>query len=490
MNEHSTVTAAVVAAARRMPGRLALTDTAESFTYAQLDACSAALARRLRQAGVAPGDFVGLHARRRAIAIVAMLAINRAGAACVHLDPMWPPRRARFMADDAGLRLVVADDENLDIGRPVLGLRDAAEPSAGTSCPPVPAGPEDVMYVMYTSGSTGEPKGVVVPQRAVLNLLRWQIPAFEITAADRSAEVSSFAFDASVLEIWPYLCVGASVHLVPDSVRPFPHAVHRWVAEHAITTAWLTSPLAERLMRLERPASSRLRLLVTGGERLNGRPGRSFGARVVNVYGPTEATVITMAGDVEPVGAAGGLPTIGTPIDGARVYLRDDDGNPVAGHWGGELWIGGAGVAHGYFNRPDLTRARFVPEPRGAPGQLAYRSGDKVRRRADGRYEFIGRVDGQVKLSGLRIEIGEIEARLAAHPDVERAAVVVAADDADPYLIAYVQSSATTIDADALRGHLADWLPYYMVPRRFKQVPVFDLTPNGKIDRARLADAR
>ena len=488
VNEHGTVTAAVVAATRRMPGHLALADAAESFTYAELDARSAALARRLGHAGVAPGDLVGLHARRRALAVVAMLGINRAGAACVYLDPMLPLRRTRFMADNADLRVVVAD-ENLAIGRPVLGLRDAAAPSADTSCPPMLVGPEDVMYVMYTSGSTGEPKGVVVPQRAVLNLLRWQIPAFEITAADRSAEVSSFTFDASVLEMWPYLCVGASVHLVPDSVRPFPHAVHRWAAEHEITTAWLTSPLAEQFMTLARPAHSRLRLLVTGGERLNNRPAASFGARVVNVYGPTETTVITMAGDVEPPGAADGLPTIGTPIDGVRVYMRDDDGNPVADHKGGELWIAGAGVSHGYLNRPDLTRARFVPDPGGAPGQLAYRSGDRVCRRTDGRYEFIGRVDGQLKLRGLRIEAGEIEARLAAHPDVERAAVVVAADAADPHLIAYVQPSTARIDPGALRSHLADWLPYYMVPRRFEQVAVFDLTPNGKIDRARLADA-
>jgi amino acid adenylation domain-containing protein len=489
MNEHGTITAAVLAAARKMPGHLALTDAAQAFTYADLDARSAALARRLGQAGVAPGDLVGLHARRCALAVVAMLGINRAGAACVHLDPMLPPRRSRFMADNAGLRVVVADGDNLDIAETVLGLRDATAPSADTSCPPVPEAPEDVMYVMYTSGSTGEPKGVAVPQRAVLNLLRWQIPALEITAADRAAEVSSFTFDASVLEMWPYLCVGASVHLVPDSVRPFPHAVHRWIAEHEITTAWLTSPLAERFMRLARPSGSRLRLLVTGGERLNTRPGASFGARVVNVYGPTETTVITMAGDVEPAGTADGLPTIGTPIDGVQVYLRGDDGNPPADHEGGELWIAGAGVSHGYLNRPDLTRARFVPDPGGTPGQLAYRSGDRVRRRADGRYEFIGRADSQLKLRGLRIEAGEIEARLVAHPDVERAAVVVAADAADPHLIAYVQASAATMDPGALRSHLAEWLPYYMVPRRFEQVAAFDLTPNGKIDRARLADA-
>jgi len=490
MNGHLSVAAAVLAAARRMPGRLALTDAREALTYADLDARSAALAGRLVAAGAAPGDFVGLHVRRSALAVVAMLGINRAGAACVHLEATLPPRRIRFMADNANLHVIVTDDVNLDVARPTLGLRETTVPSPGTSCPAVPIGPEDVMYVMYTSGSTGEPKGVVIPQRAVLNLLRWQVPAFEITAADRSAEVSSFAFDASVLEIWPYLCVGASVHLVPDSIRPFPHAIHRWLGQHAITTAWLTSPLAEELMKLGQPAGSTLRLLVTGGDRLNNRPAATFPARVVNVYGPTETTVITTAGDVEPAGAADGPPSIGTPITGARVYLRDDDGSPVPDQESGELWIAGPGVSHGYLNRPDLTRARFEPDPGGTPGQLTYRSGDRVRRRADGRFEFIGRVDSQVKLRGLRIEIGEIEARLVAHPEVERAAIVVAADAADPHLVAYVQPSAAVFDPDALRGDLAAWLPYYMVPRRFEQVTAFGLTPNGKIDRTRLSDAR
>jgi non-ribosomal peptide synthetase component F len=266
----------------------------------------------------------------------------------------------------------------------------------------------------------------------------------------------------------------------------FPHALRRWFTEKRITTAWLTSPLAEELLELGLPSDTALRLLVTGGDRLHTRPTSDFPARVVNVYGPTETTVITTAGDVEVRDVGDSLPTIGAPIANVRLYVVDEDGRQVPDGEPGELWIAGPGVSRGYLNRPDLSAERFPTDPFEPGSGRIYRSGDIVRKRPDGRYEFVGRADGQVKLRGLRIEIGEIEARLLERPDVARASVVLIGERDEPELVAYVQPADDSVCERELLNHLARWLPYYMVPERIEQVDALDITANGKIDRRNL----
>ena len=480
------VPTAVIAAARSYGRRLALAGPDGEFTYGEMDRRSGALASRLAEEGVRHGDLVGLLTPRSARAIVAMMGILRAGGAYVHLDPTLPAERLAFIVEDAGLRAIVADLISADlVSYPIIDIVEATD---GDEIGWEDSGldSEGLMYVMYTSGSTGEPKGVAVQHTAVANLVQWELQDFAIIADDRASEVSNFTFDASILEIWPYLCAGASVHIAPEAVRMFPHALRRWFTENRITTAWLTSPLAEGLMELGLPSDTALRLLVTGGDRLHTRPTSDFPARVVNVYGPTEATVITTAGDVEGRNVSDTLPTIGAPIANVRLYVVDEHGCRVPDGEPGELWIAGPGVSRGYLNRPGLTAERFPTDPFAPRSGRIYRSGDIVSKRADGRYEFIGRADGQVKLRGLRIEIGEIEARLLEHPGVARASVVLAGERDERELVAYVQSASEPVDDEELRNHLARWLPYYMVPERIEQVDVLDVTANGKIDRRNL----
>lgn len=480
----------VLATANRHADRLAVSGPDGEFTYRELNRGSAGLARVLSDAGVQHGDLVGLLTSRSARAVVAMMGILRAGGAYVHLDPGLPPDRIDFIVRDAGLQTIVADElcHGLISESSTIDMTEATTPGK-TTWIDEPLDVEQLMYVMYTSGSTGEPKGVAVPHSSVANLVQWQLRDFAITDDDRASEVSNFTFDASILEMWPYLCAGASVHIIPESIRMFPHAWRKWVSEQRITAAWLTSPLAEELMNLGMPSDSKLRLLVTGGDRLHTRPPHGFPARVVNVYGPTEATVITTAGDVEPHSAASGLPTIGAPIDNVRLYVVDERGKALPPGEQGELWIAGAGVSYGYINRPELTAERFIPDPYGIRGQRCYRSGDIVEALADGRYGFIGRADGQIKLRGLRIEIGEIETRLLEHPGVARATVSITGQRHDRALIAYVQPVDKGAEIDTLRDYLGRWLPYYMIPERIEQVQKLDVTPNGKIDRHSLEAA-
>lgn len=482
------VPTAVIAAANRYADRLALSGADGDFTYRDLNRGSAGLARLLTDDGVRHGDLVGLLAPRSARAIIAMTGILRAGGAYVHLDPGLPPDRIDFIIRDAGLRTVVADPSSSDLIS--CSSIDMIEATASKDVPwtDTPLDAKHLMYVMYTSGSTGEPKGVAVPHTAVANLVQWQLRTFNIVVDDRASEVSNFTFDASILEMWPYLAVGASVYVVAESIRMFPHALRNWFSDQGITTAWLTSPLAEELMKLGMPNDASLRLLVTGGDRLHTRPTCDFPARVVNVYGPTETTVITTAGDVEPSNGADGLPTIGTPIDNVVLHVVDDNGKLLPPGEQGELWIAGAGVSRGYLNKPELTAERFMANPHSTQWQLCYRSGDIVKARADGRYEFIGRTDGQVKLQGLRIETGEIETRLLEHPHVVRAMVVLVGEQDGRALVAYVQPANASVTVDTLRAHLGRWLPYYMIPERIELVDRLDVTANGKIDRVVLAD--
>ena len=474
------------AQAARTPDALALAFDDGTFTYGQANERANRLAHYLASLGVGLESRVALHLPRGAGLVVAALAVLKAGGAYVPLDAGIPAGRLERILADAGVAVLVTTGALRGTAAVPPGVRVVAvddERGASGRNPEGGAGPRSLAYVVYTSGSTGQPKGVAVEHAGLAALCAWHAAEFGVTSADRATQLASPGFDAWGWEVWPYLAHGASVHGVPDPVRPDPQALRDWLVERAITQAYVPTPLAEPLVRLPWPPQAPLRRVHTGGDRLQGRPAPGLPFALGNNYGPTECTVVATSGVVAAEGA--GTPSIGAPIANARVYVLDAGMRPMPAGVPGELWIGGAGVARGYLGRPGLTAARFAPDPfSGTAGARLYRTGDRARWLAAGELEFLGRFDQQVKVRGVRIEPGEVEAALRSHPGVEAAVVVAHHDGAGGRrLVAYL---AGTAGAGELRAHLRATLPEHMVPTAFVVLDALPLTPNGKVDRAAL----
>ena len=489
-SEGHTVPGLVATQAAAAPARVAVTEGEVSLLYATLEARANRLARHLAAFG-AGERLVAIVLSRSADLVIAALAALKSGAAYAPIDATAPPDRIAAMLDDAHPSAIVTRRglaSRLPRGRwPVVAV-DADAPvierHAATPLEHRPS-PDDLAYVIYTSGSTGTPKGVEVTHGNLMNLVRWHHAAFAVTAADRAPLMASPGFDASVWEVWPYLTAGASLHLPDDVTRMDAEALRDWLVAQDITLAFVATPLAERMLALEWPRGIRLRALLTGADTLHLRPPADLPFALVNNYGPTECTVVATSGVVEPDPLAAMLPSIGAPIAGASALVLDEHGRPVADGEEGELHVGGAGVARGYRNRPDLTAERFVVAPDG--GRL-YRTGDRVRRLADGTLAFLGRADDQVKIRGYRIELDEIVATLDTHPGVQTSAVVARpAADGPLRLVAYVVAAPDAkLTPSALLATLRSRLPDYMLPAAFIPIDELPLTASGKVDRSRL----
>ena len=485
-----SLSAALDEVAARRGAAVAVTDGTSSLTYDELTGRVGALAGALAGRGIGRGDLVGVLADQTVDSVVAIAGVLRAGAAYVPLDVTYPAQRLRYMARDAGLRVVVGDGtlDELD-AVPVSG-------AGGGATPPVPADGEDPAYVIYTSGSTGEPKGCVVTHGNVLALLRHTLPLFDVGPADRWSVFHSFSFDFSVWELWGALLTGATAVCVPRAAAPLPEDVLDFLAAQRVTVLSQVPSVFRALATVyrSRPADLALRYLVFGGERVDLAAVRDFlaaarGCRpvAVNMYGITETTVhatIRVLGERDLAGAVAS--PIGTALPHLTIELRDEGGRPVPAGADGEMWISGAGVARGYLNRPELTAQRFVED---ASGRW-YRSGDLARWGGDGGLEYLGRTDRQVKLRGFRIELGEIEAVLAGSDRVAAVAVVaVERPSAGSVLVASVVPREWPAGPDLvghLRGHAAARLPRHMVPARYQVVRELPLTLSGKLDRRSL----
>jgi acyl-coenzyme A synthetase/AMP-(fatty) acid ligase/acyl carrier protein len=310
-----------------------------------------------------------------------------------------------------------------------------------------------------------------------------------VTSTDRASALASLGFDASVWELWPYLASGASVHIPEERVRSDAKALRDWMASQGISVSFAATAMAESLMELEWPKTTALRFLLTGADTLKKYPSSRLPFVLVNNYGPTEGTVVSTSGVVAADSSANQPPSIGRAIDGVEIYILDDQQRPVTEGTTGEIYIGGAGLARGYRNRPDLTAERFIRNPFSVePNARLYRTGDLARRWPDGQIAFLGRVDEQVKIRGYRVEPGEIATVLGQHSAV-RTSVVIAREDAsgEKELIAYlVLSPGATLNAGELRDHLRKRLPDYMVPAEFVSIESVPVTANGKLDRAAL----
>jgi len=520
---HDLLHRLVAAQARRTPGAVAVVHEGVRLTYAQVDGSAARLARALRGRGVGRGAFVPVLAERGPAAPVAMLAAMKAGAAFVPLDPAWPDARLRAALGDLDPAAVLADAASARraaaLGRPVLvAAVEAGDGEEGEDGEVMDGGvgEGDAIYAIYTSGSTGLPKAAVVHHGGIANRFGWMSARFGAGSAASVLQTTRHVFDSAVWQLfWPLVHGGRTVIPRGGGEADASHLLGLIEAEGVTMTDFVPSvfnALVPDLVASEgaRARLASLRTVVVGGEQITAETTWRFLAalpavRVVNLYGPTECSIGSICHEVRP---GGGEPiAIGTPISNTRALLLDGRGRPVPRGAAGEIHLGGRCVGLGYRGDPRRTAAAFVPDPFGEPGARLYRTGDLGRHRADGSIEFLGRIDQQVKVRGVRIEPGEVETRLRAHPAVREAAVVAREDvPGERRLVAYlvgepvddgvanvmsdvvgdVVDAVDVVDADALRAHLAAHLAGPMIPAAFVWLRALPLTPGGKLDRRAL----
>ncbi len=493
--KHVSIHESFQAQARRNPDAVALVSGNRQLTYRELERCAHRLALSLRQRGVRTEDRVALYTQRSPETIIAMLGILQAGAAYVPLDPELPAERLAWMIEDSQARVLVA------VGAPppplavegleILRVGTAEAPLSDEELEPLPRRGEsdNLAYVLYTSGSTGTPKGVGITHRSVVQL------AFhaDVSAHDRVLQSTTYSFDVSVYEIWVSLLNGARVVVGARDLTLSPGALGDEFRRQGITVCCMTPAVFNNLVR-ETPFLFRpLRAVLIAGEALDPNWTRvaleEGHQQIFNAYGPTEATVYTHIQPITEVPEGATSVPIGRPMRNVQAYVLDRHLQPVPRGVPGELYLGGEGLARGYWLRPELTAERFVPHPFSQePGARLYKTGDLVRYLPGGVLDFLGRVDHQVKIRGFRIEIGEIEAVLGDHPEVKE--VVVAArvlGEGDKQLVAYVVPKTIPHPSTTeLREYLARKLPSYMVPGFFVTLDALPLNPNGKVDRRAL----
>ncbi|GAA3034829.1 non-ribosomal peptide synthetase [Actinokineospora globicatena] len=459
------------------PDAVAVVSNQDDLTYRDLDRRSSRMANHLVERGVRAEGVVGVHLGRSADLVIAFLAVLKAGAAYLPLDLAYPPERLSRLVADSGVEFVIAATDP-----PLPGVTWVPVDTPGTAELSVPLrSPDQLAYITYTSGSTGHPKGVMVPHRAVVRLLEPMSYA-PIHPTDRVLVSSAIPFDVLTLELWGTLLRGATAVLSPDA--PTVEALGRLLRDQRVTSAWFIASLFHQIVDTDPQLLAPLRQVLAGGEAVAARQVASVvnalpGLRVVNGYGPTECTTFATTWTA-PNDFTGAEPVpLGGPIDNTTVYVLDPALRPLPAGIPGEIYIGGPGVARGYRGRAALTADKFLPDPFAGNGTRMYRTGDKARRRPDGLIEFLGRVDDQVKVRGYRIEPGEVSATLAAHPDVRQAVTVVHEDR----LVSYV---VVEREPEDLRAHAARTLPEHMVPSTVVVLPELPVTRTGKVDRAAL----
>lgn len=466
------------------PTALAVSAPDGELTYGELVRRAGILTARLRAAGVGVDAPVGLCLPPSVALAVGVLGILDAGGAYVAMDPGHPEQRLRYMLTDSGARVLVTTRSSAlrpdDVT--VLYIEDGDD--TRDHIEPVDAGDRALGYVIYTSGSSGRPKGVLVERGGLRDLVQWHHRVFGVTREDRATQLASPGFDACVWEMWSYLTAGASLHVPDGEIRTDPVALRDWLLAREITIGFLATPVAESQMMLDWPSTVPLRAILTGGDTLYRSPPARLPFEIVNNYGLTEATVVSTSGVVPPGSA--GRPSIGKAAVGADLHIVDAALMPVPDGAEGELLVGCTGLARGYAGDAAQTAWRFIPDHlSGRRGGRLLRTGDLVRRRADGTIDFLGRQDNQVNANGFRVEPDEIAAVLAHHPAV-RACVVRAwgSPGGGQRLIAYVVPVDERPAQRDLDEFLADSLPSYMVPSGYVWLEELPLTTNGKVNRS------
>jgi amino acid adenylation domain-containing protein len=482
--------------AEKTPDAIALIFEEQQLTYRELNTRANQLAHHLRKLGVGPEALVAIYVERSIEMIVGLLGILKAGGAFVPLDSSYPRERLAFMLEDARVRVLLTQQKflsSIDHPSVVCVDRDRQEiAQQNVNSLQNQASPESLAYVMYTSGSTGVPKGVMIPHRGLVNYLSWATLAYRVAAGQGAPVHSPISFDLTVTSLFTPLLVGRRVELIPESLGAEAFSsLFRKGSDYSLIKI---TPAHLELLGQELPTDKLARCaraLVLGGDALTFEKLALWSEhapeiRLMNEYGPTETVVGCCVYEVAPGSLATGPVPIGRPIANTQIYILDAYLQPVPVGVSGELHIGGDGVARGYLNRPDLTAEKFIANPFSAdPTSRLYKTGDLARYLPDGNIEFVGRIDNQVKLRGYRIELGEIETVVGQHPMVQSSVVVVREDTpGDKRLVAYVVAQTEgSFDAIEVRKHLRQKLPEYMIPSVLVLVDALPLTPNGKIDR-------
>jgi amino acid adenylation domain-containing protein len=476
----------------QQPEAVAVTFEAQHLSYRELNRRANKVAHYLQRLGVGPERLVGICMERSIEMVVALLGVLKAGGAYLPLDPSYPTQRLAFMLADAQVQILLAQQPLLERVAPeaaqtiCLDADWEAIAQENEQNPSSRVRPENLAYCIYTSGSTGRPKGALLTHRGLCNLAVAQRRAFSIDSRSRILQFASFSFDASVWETFMALANGATLCLTRAAVIASSDELHRLLEQEQITVVTLPPSVLAVLSEEALPA---LKSVIAAGESCARELVKrwAIGRNFYNAYGPTETTVCAAMELCSESLAS--HPPIGRPLTNTRLYVLDRALQPVPVGVAGELHIGGLSLARGYLNRPELTAEKFIPDPFATePGQRLYKTGDLVRYLADGKIEFLGRIDDQVKVRGLRIELGEIESLLKQHPRV-RSSVVIAQDgpQRNKRLVAYVVAEGEQIlEAGELKSFLRNQLPEYMVPSAFVRLEQLPLLPNGKVDRRAL----
>jgi amino acid adenylation domain-containing protein len=483
--------------ASETPGAIASVFGDHCLTYAELEAHANQLAHYLQSIGVGPESVVGLCLERSLEMIVGMLGILKAGGAYLPLDENYPPEHIAYLVEDAGVSTVLTSNTTnkalipQSVRTVTLDLESGSFLKQLQSTPVSGTVSNNLLYVMYTSGSSGKPKGVGVVHHNATRLVR-NTNYVHITNGDVFLQLAPVTFDAATFEIWGALLNGAKLILYPQEDLLDLLKLKRVIQEGGVSILWLTAGLFHGIVDADLQILSPVKQLVAGGDVLSASHVRRVldgvaGCRVINGYGPTEGTTFSVCFPMRDSSSIDAVVPIGRPISNTKVYVLDADLELVPIGETGELFISGEGLSRGYFQRPDLTAGSFVPNPYGVSGSRMYRTGDMVRYAQDGLLEFVGRADFQVKVRGYRIELEELEASLLLDPDVRQAVVVALPEPkGDKRLIAYVVAAGNSANGKELRARLAERLPEYMIPSVFVFLEALPLTPNGKVDRKAL----
>ncbi len=490
----STLVELFTRSAERHPEAAAVSEGTRGLRYAELARCSDALAHHLIQRGIKPEDRVGLYMRRGIDVVVAVLGILKAGGAYLAIDTRYPEARRNAMVKAGRVPLVITEPgwapqlRHLDSDTLEWRSDPADAAPDGLVCL---AGPDNAACVLFTSGSAGEPKGIVLEHRQMTEFaVNPALP--ELMPGDRTAQTASISFDTFTFEMWRTVAGGAEIVVLPPIPDLLASDIRHELRRSRITAMLAPAIALNEVVRYDRDAFSALRLLCSGGDVLLASTCRdllsgSFQGRLFNLYGPTETTTACTAFEITEIPERTGSIPIGSALAGCRIYVLSPDLRPVSRGQVGELYVGGDGVARGYLNRPGLTAERFLPDPFAGNGGRMYATGDRVRQRDDGALEYLGRADNQVKIRGHRVEPGEVERALCRFPQVREAAVISAGDASVRRLVAFVLPDSEQLSLHDLRLFVAETVPEFLVPAEFIVLKSMPLDAHGKRDRDQLA---